>query len=255
MKPHYLAFFLWILWTNIYTADLTAASTATETSEEKSFAILLREVWRQEFQIFIENQQLRTHATQKSKELAWLAGVLVDQFKLPTEFNLQEKKAIARQFDINQKSVSRIQKMDFQELQSYYWKLLTVEDSEKGLDRVIITDPSIQLDCPNSITKKSLTQNISACEGVKKALIVLFGGEDKRFRVWLETVENSANDASLIYLRAWLAIRSKEYAQALDLLFPLTKSKIKHARTAYEATQRIYSFTEKGRGSVAIKRL
>lgn len=235
-----------------------ANQTAYDESETRAFTILMRELWRHEFQTFLNNKQFRQHASENSKKLAWLAGILVDQFKLPKEFKLDKQPQLARQFNIDLKEFKDFNQLSFNDLQRLYWGLYVKTIPSSQLNQITIIDSSVQLDCtvsPGKEAPDNIETNNSECMGVKKAIVVLFGGEEKRFQDWLISNKNKNGDHTFTYLKTWLAIRKKEYSEALDILFPLSKKDISRARILYDATQRIYSFTEKGRGSVAIKRL
>lgn len=222
-----------------------------------AFSILLREIWRQEYQIMAESNGIKDHASPTAKKLAWQSLLLINRFKVPLEFDSQINHRKAVSFDIDKAEFNQLDQQSFDELQRRYWALHPVRPSIDVLDKLIIKNPRLKADCNINLVLKETALDqikINDCQGLKEALIVLYGGEKERFIRWLEEAQNLRSSDTMLILTIWNAIRNKRYGQSLEFLFPLSQKEPRF-KVLYESIQRLYSFVEKGRGSVAIQRL
>jgi hypothetical protein len=222
-----------------------------------AFSLLLREIWRQEYQIMAENKGIKEHASPIAKKLAWQSLLLINKFKVPLEFDNQMNQSEAVGFDIDSREFKQLGKQSFDQLQRRYWSHHPIKPKKDILEQLIVKSPRLKADCDiNLVLKKTALDQVKIrdCQGLKESLIVLYGGHKERFDHWLAANQKHSSSETILMLTIWNAIRNRNYSQSLDLLFPLSQ-KEERLKVLYESIQRLYSFMEKGRGSVAIKRL
>ncbi len=232
-------------------------ATKLQERSQVAFSMLLRELWRQEYQIMAESKGLKEHASPTAKKLAWQSLLLINKFKVPLEFDSQINHSKAMSFDIDKAEFNQLDQQSFDELQRRYWSLHPIKPPVNVVEQLVIRNPRLKADCRINLVLKKTAQDemkIYDCQGLKEALIVLYGGQKEGFERWQEETQNLRSSDTILMLTIWNTIPNKNYSQSLDLLFPLSQKEPRF-KVLYESIQRLYSFVEKGRGSVAIKRL